>query len=112
METKQDLDNILSRDWLSKFASSMVPRGMELNQEFIRVLYDKTQEAIFDKLFTEVKGNSGIFSNMLVDKLSVRRDSMAIVRADLDHEHYWTESVVGLEGLDKDTRMHLHRRQQ
>jgi hypothetical protein len=107
METNQDLDDILSRDWKAKFASSMVPRGMELNEEFIRVLYDKCQEAIFNKFVKEVMTDKKITSDDLGNALISRKDSMANRREDLDHRRYWTEFLVGMEGLDDETRTRL-----
>jgi len=37
-ETAQDLGEILSRDWKTKFAASFVPRGLELNDAFLAAL--------------------------------------------------------------------------
>lgn len=107
VETKQDLNEILSRDWLNKFASSMIPRGMELNEEFIRTLYRLSQMHIFNKFIAELKDDKAIASDALVAALMGRKDAMAERRDELDHEAYWSEMLSGIENLDGTTTMRL-----
>jgi hypothetical protein len=77
METKQDLVNILSRDWKIKFTSSLVPRGMEINENFIRSLYRLTQMHIFNKFITEMKADKAIASDALEVALNARKEAIA-----------------------------------
>ena len=99
METGQDPKALLSRDWKHKFASSMVPRGMELNKDFISVLYAKMHTCIFNKFITEVKADKSIDGDALADSLMKRKDEMEGV----EYDRYWTQFASGLEGLDDET---------
>jgi hypothetical protein len=81
METQQDFNAILSRDWKAKFAASMIPCGMELNEDFIRVLYEKTQMRIFNKFLSGVKRDKGVSGVSLADALLARKDEMSKVCA-------------------------------
>jgi len=107
METQQDLDNVLSRDWKAKFASSMVPRGMELNEDFICVLYEKLQSHMFNRFVSEVKADKGFTDKKLADALLARKEDMDDLRDDLTPERYWTQFVTGLEGIEHETRARL-----
>lgn len=102
IETKQDLNEILSRDWKAKIISSMIPRGMELNDNFIKTLKDDTNNIVFDIFVDGVKRDKSI---SLTDRLEValvaRKDSMSKSRGKLDHEQYWTEFVAGLGAIDE-----------
>jgi hypothetical protein len=102
LDTKQDLDEILSRDWKSKFISSMIPRGMELNDDFIETLKEDTNSIIFDILVNGVKSDENITSSdRLEAALAARRDAMSKSRRKLGYEKYWTEFVFGLGALDE-----------
>ena len=107
METKQDLNNILSRDWKNMLAASMVPRGMELNEDFIRSFYKLTQMHIFNKFIAEVKADKIIGSDALAEALTTRKAAIESRREELDHEHYWSELLTGMDNLDDNTRMRL-----
>jgi hypothetical protein len=107
METKQDLDDLLSRDWKIKFAASFVPRGMELNEDFIRSLYRLTQMHIFNKFITEMKADKAIAAGALEAALVARKEAMADRRDMLDHETYWSEFLSGIDSIDDTTRMRL-----
>jgi hypothetical protein len=107
METKQDLNDILSRDWKIKFASSFIPRGMELNEGFIRSLYRLCQMHIFNKFITEMKLDKAIASDALEAAFMARKEAMADRREELDHETYWSEFLSGIDNIDDTTRMRL-----
>ncbi|KAL3916452.1 MAG: hypothetical protein SGILL_005172 [Bacillariaceae sp.] len=109
MESKQDLDNILSHDWKTKFASSMIPRGMEMNEEFIATLREDTNEIIFDMLLNEVKNDRDIASkDRLEVALTARREAMSKKRGKMKHDQYWSEFVNGLGALDNTTMTRLN----
>jgi hypothetical protein len=102
IETKQDLDEILSRDWKSKFISSMIPRGMELNGDFINTLKEDTNSIIFDTFISDVKSDKDMTStDRLEAGLLARKDSMSKARDKLDHDRYWTEFLEGLGAIDE-----------
>lgn len=106
--TKQETDNILSQDWKAKFASSMIPRGMELNEDFIGALTEETQTAIFKKLVKEMKIDRGISSrDRLEVAMSARKDVMSKFRSKLNHERYWTEFFDGLGAVDESSMTRL-----
>lgn len=104
METEQDLNDILSRDWKAKFAASLVPRGMELNEDFIRVLYEKNLSIIFDRFVEEVKTDKSIDGDSLVETILNRRDWMQERRSELDYHSCWTQLISALDGIDASTR--------
>jgi hypothetical protein len=45
----------MSRDWTIKFASALVPRGMEFNTDFIQALMAQLQKAVFEEFVMAVK---------------------------------------------------------
>jgi hypothetical protein len=49
------MGEMLSRDWTIKFASALVPRGMEFNTDFIQALMTQLQKAVFEELLAAVK---------------------------------------------------------
>lgn len=102
-ESQQDMNNILSRDWTVKMASSLVPRGMELNEDFIEALYAKLHEAVFQKLIKEVNGDKEIGTNDLVAVLKSRYEGMQKQRMSSDFNSFWDEFVDGL-AIDEKTR--------
>jgi hypothetical protein len=108
METNQETENILSLDWRAKFASSMIPRGMEFNEDFIRSLTEEIQGEIFKKFVNEVKKDKQIAS---VDRLEVamtaRKDVMSKSRSKLNHEQYWTTFLNGLGAVDESSMTRL-----
>ena len=53
-ESKQDLSRILTHDWTVKIASSLIPRGMELNTNYLMALKLHLRYAIFNRVFGEV----------------------------------------------------------
>jgi hypothetical protein len=96
-ESDQDLDNILSRDWLIKMASSMVPRGMELNEAFMSTLYNKLQTAVFEKFVTEVSKDDSITTTGLDSILREHYAAMAEERASRDYNSFWNDFTDGLK---------------
>ena len=79
-ESEQDMDNILSRDWKSRLAASLMPRGMELNEEFIQTLYKHLHQQVFEKLGEEVEADERIVrvgSDTLKSVLRTRAASLA-----------------------------------
>ena len=107
METQQNADELLSRDWKHKLAASIVPRGMELNQNFIRSLYSHIQKHIFDKVVRDVAADPMIASEALLELLEVRRGILVDKREQLDHLQYWIEFLEGLTSLGMTTRARL-----
>jgi hypothetical protein len=79
-ESEQDMDNILSRDWKSRLAASLMPHGMELNEEFIQTLYKHLHQQVFEKLGEEVEADERIVrvgSDTLKSVLRTRAASLA-----------------------------------
>jgi hypothetical protein len=90
-ESEQDLDNVLSRDWLAKLAASMVPRGMELNEDFIDSLYGKLYEVVFEKFVKEVKADKTIGNDSLTSSLRSLYGEMHAQRVSLGFKEFWDE---------------------
>lgn len=108
METNQDMDNILSQDWKAKFASSMIPRGMEFNEDFIGTLTEETRGTIFKTFLNEVKNDKSIsYGDRLEVALTARKDAMSKFRSKLTHEKYWAEFLVGLAAVDDSSMKRL-----
>lgn len=99
METGQDLDDILSRDWKSKFAAALVPKGMELNTTFIRALYKQTRSIVFDKFIEVVKNDDQINEAGFVDQLCASKAS----RDDNETSYatFWDQLVYSIDGVEE-----------
>jgi hypothetical protein len=54
-ESFQDMEHVLSEDWKIKFAASIVPRGMELNDAFQSALLVQLERTILDKIISEAE---------------------------------------------------------
>lgn len=54
-EGGQDPSNVLSRDWKIKFAASLVPRGLEMNDPFMAAVATGLHMAIVEILVAEVR---------------------------------------------------------
>lgn len=101
IETGQDLNQILSRDWKVKFAASLVPRGMELNADFVQSLYEQTQTHIFNKFVKELKADTRDGGDELEAMMNARRRKLARKRQSMGYESYWNEFLEGIDGLDE-----------
>ncbi|CAB9528137.1 expressed unknown protein [Seminavis robusta] len=56
-ESSQDLKSLLTNEWTVKLAASLIPRGMELNEDFILSLRLHLRHAIFNRVFGQVRGD-------------------------------------------------------
>jgi hypothetical protein len=101
METAQDLNEVLTNDWKIKFAASLVPRGMELNEKYITSLFEQTQKLTFDKFIKEVSADKSIDGESLVALLEARRNALSSKRSIMDYESYWSEFMSGLRGCEE-----------
>lgn len=112
IETGQDLDDILSRDWQGKFAAALVPKGMELNKAFNDAFYTQIQNLIFNKFIDEVQRDNRVSQEGLVAKLIGWKDSMSNERSKLDSVTYWGHLQAHLESDDvasaKDANLDYH----
>ena len=101
-ESEQDLENVLSRDWLVKMASSLVPRGMELNENFTVSLYAKLHECVYQKFLTEVSADKKIGEkDLLIASLKERYNLLQKQRASSDFNSFWNEYLEGLVVSDE-----------
>jgi ribosomal protein L17 len=101
-ESEQDIDDILSRDWIIKLAASLIPRGMELNEEFIRALRENLHRHIFLKFATEAARDWRIGGDALIETLQARQTCLAHRREIRDYDSYWNEFLSGL-AVDQET---------
>jgi hypothetical protein len=58
-EMHADTRNILSRDWKIKIAAALVPRGLEIQSQFIDSLLQKLEHVVKEKFEDEVKSALG-----------------------------------------------------
>lgn len=115
IETQQPLlsassPSILTEDWLTKFAASMVPAGMELNDDFVNAMMEEISGLIFKKFMEGVKVDPMLSSpDRLEAALLARRESLS--RQGKSHhitrEEYWSEFLRGLGALDKESLKRL-----
>ena len=94
---KENIESHFSRDWLTKFSASMVPRGMPLNIKFIESLKDDTNLAIFDLFAEAAKNDYSIdWSESLEETLKARRDEISKQREENGRNKlYWEEFFEG-----------------
>jgi len=98
MEANQNLDRILSENWKMKFAASMVPRGMELNEKFMKSLREDTNSVIFVMFQEGVMNDKNITrSSDLKDILTGRKDDISGSRNAMNHEVYWEHFFKGVK---------------
>ena len=106
---KQNLDNILSRDLRTKFAASMIPRGMELNNKFLNTLKEDTNLIIFHLFLERAMNDEAItWSDGLKNSLETRRDDILSLDTNI-HRTFWDQFFEGLTtSLDDASQKRLH----
>jgi hypothetical protein len=75
MESNQDMDEVLSRDWRTKFAAALVPRGMEYHESFLTALISKVRQTIFEHFLSMVEVDPMIKEKKIVDLSMVFKDT-------------------------------------
>jgi len=93
-ESSQDLEEILSRDWMNKFASACIPRGMELNKDFLDAFRMQWQDAVFYKTLKEVQNDDNLHSTKLDEAFRQRKEEMSSFGA--SSSGYWENFLGGL----------------
>jgi hypothetical protein len=96
-ETGQDLNQIVSRDWQAKIAASLVPRGMEMNEEFITSLCEQLRLSVFNKFVQEAKADDLIGGDALESALKARGEVLGAHTIGMASESYWNEFLGGLD---------------
>jgi len=91
---------IASRDWKTKFAASMVPRGMELNPTFTKKLDSILKKSVSNKFIKEAAADENIGSSELKSILETRARQLESKRDSTSPMEYWEEYVQGLTSLD------------
>jgi len=95
MEKQMPHDNILTTDWKIKFAAALVPRGMEMNVGFKRVLLEKTRSVIVDKFLDEIKKDKTLANReTLYETLSAVRETMEKKDEHADSDTYWNHYII------------------
>ena len=93
-ESGQDPDEILSRDWLRKMAAAFVPRGMEMNIDFLIAFRKHWQDTVFHKILTEVQNETNTPDRMLENAFRSRMEEMSLVEP--CSEGFWQLFLSGL----------------
>lgn len=78
-ESGQDLNAVLSRDWLDKMAASFVPRGMELNEDFLMGFRRHWQDAVFFRTLTVVQNDKNLCDTRLEKAFRARKEDMSVI---------------------------------
>jgi hypothetical protein len=96
-ESGQDLDYILSNDWMDRLAASLVPRGMELNDAFINGLYVQLHRHVFNKFVKEAA---------CIESDGTLREQLEIRGANckMDAEAFWREFLLASLQIDDDKK--------
>lgn len=101
--TGRNIDAVLPTDWKSKFAASMVPRGMELNKAFIDSLKDNIRGLVFDKFIANLGKGHVLQSEDVVTRLSKRKVLMDENNdTALDPHAFWANLLSDSEYVVKD----------
>ena len=93
-ESGQDVNEILSRDWLNKMAAALIPRGMELNEDFIGALRERWQEAVFSKMLREIQNDKELHEMALEDTFRTRKSQLHPYKC--CSAGYWQAFLQGL----------------
>ena len=95
-ESGQNLTEILSTDWLRKMAAAFVPRGMELNRDFLIALRKQWQDNVFHRTAAEIRNDETIQDiEELEDAFRARMEDMSLIEPCSDG--YWTTFLLGLK---------------
>lgn len=107
LESGQDLGSVITRDWKVKFAASLVPRGMEMNDYFITALHEQLHQSVFNTFIQGIKEDEITSSDTLESVLEARRDDLVGQRL-MKHsaDSYWDEFLAELD-VDFETKEKL-----
>ncbi len=109
---KQDVDNSCSKNWMTKFTASMVPRGMEFNIKFIKSLKEDANIALFDLFLESAKSDEAIaWSDEVENSLKSRKEKILKLREDKNNndQTFWEQFLDGLRTpLDEAGHKRLH----
>lgn len=102
-ETKQDCSKLLSHDWTTKMAASLVPRGMEENRPFLIGLSRSWNLAIMGTLLLAVEADRSVPREVVgaLQKAAASLDEDAI-----DSPNYWT-MILRAAPLDSCSKTNL-----
>ena len=86
-----DLGSIISRDWKTKLASAIVPRGLEIDDLFIQTVFDTVKESLFERFLLEVKSETSVPSNKSLDS-----DVVEVIEIEVNSiAKIWTQNSDG-----------------
>ena len=90
--TGQEVLEVLSRDWLIKFAAALIPRGMEFNSDFISILTTKWYDAVFSYLIVDIQADKQLDGVDLSSILMSRSKCLEASTMD-GRERFWMDLV-------------------
>lgn len=99
-ESRQNLTQILTFVWKEKIAASLIPKGMELNKDFLLTLRLMLRFCIFNRIFGQVKPNWKIGRDSLNLILQEARKNSKVR---LDDMMNW-EGVLNEMKVDQDMK--------
>ena len=98
-ESGQAVDDILSHDWKVKIAASLVPRGLEMNDDFVSKLRWNFHHAVFQKVASEAKTDDHL-KHLQIDKVMNRRMKQLLPLYDEAGYHaadlFWDQFCSGI----------------
>lgn len=106
IECEHDLEDVLTRDWKLKFAASLIPRGMEFNQDFINALIVKVQDVIFNRfvqgviedksIIMNINMNNNMNMNIDLQNILHTRSNELQLEHDGDNDGWWDDFINGI----------------
>eukprot|EP00526_Cylindrotheca_closterium_P004181 CAMPEP_0113607374 /NCGR_PEP_ID=MMETSP0017_2-20120614/3351_1 /TAXON_ID=2856 /ORGANISM="Cylindrotheca closterium" /LENGTH=2590 /DNA_ID=CAMNT_0000515975 /DNA_START=92 /DNA_END=7861 /DNA_ORIENTATION=- /assembly_acc=CAM_ASM_000147 len=97
MDIGQDMQDVLSPDWKAKFAAPMVPRGMEMNKEFISCLRGTVHKLALEKFIEELKKDKLLATDTLMEVILRRKAHLDRRSKTHDYERYWDKFLNEIE---------------
>lgn len=107
---KQNHDKVLFEEWRTNFVASMIPRGMELNNKFIKTLKDDTDFIIFDLFLKGAMDDDTInWKDGVEASLKARKDRISKLRKTKNPQNtFWQQFFEGLTtSLDEESHKRL-----
>jgi hypothetical protein len=98
METEQHIEEFLSRDWKIKLAAALVPRGMELNSDFVHMLTLQWNAAVHTNFLENVENDARFRDSKVVETLRTLRPPKAQIS-----DESWNRILAAIPG-DKDVK--------
>lgn len=89
----QDVLEILSRDWMIKFAAALIPRGMEFNSDFLSSLTEQWYDAVFTFIVADIEADRQLAGVDLSSLLASNSKKSLDAGSVSGRERFWLDVV-------------------